>query len=132
MNDLVMLGASLVTILVVSWLVGRVGLGSDPRIRSKDEALALADSIICGFDGRDVVIDRAGFAAIVRNDHDEQMLIRAHGNHFVGRLIDASFTGRLSHNQLTLAPAERTFGPTTLDLGKEAGAWAASLRMILK
>ena len=59
------------------------------------------------------------------------MLIRAHGSHFVGRLLDSSFSGRLSYNQLTLESAERTFGATTLNLGDDAQFWTARLCEVL-
>ena len=131
MNDLLIFGASLVAILFVSWLVHVIGLGDDPRIRSKEQAFSLADSIICGFAPTEAAVDRAGYGAIVRNAKGQQMLIRAHGNFFVGRLIDSSFSGKLSHTQLTLESPERTFGSTTLDLGKDAQLWTARLREVL-
>lgn len=131
MTDLAIFAASLVTILLVSWLVKRIGLGTDPRITSPAHAFAIADSVICGFDGTEAAVDRAGYGALVRNAKGQQMLIRAHGNFFVGRLLDPSFTGRLSHTQLTLESSERRFGSTTLDLGKDAQLWTARLREVL-
>jgi hypothetical protein len=37
---------------------------------------------------------------------------------------------RLDKDFLTLTPPERTFGAVTLQLGKEAGVWAARMREI--
>ena len=131
MQEALIFGASLIAILAVSWLVKAMRLGTDPRITSKAQAFAIADSVLYGFDGVDAAIDKAGYGAIVRNAKGQQMLVRAHGNHFVGRLLDKSFEGRLSHTQLTLESTERTFGATTLDLGKDAQVWTARLREVL-
>lgn len=132
MTELLIFSGSLVTIVIVSWLVRRVGLGADPRVTSEAQAIALADSVICGFQGTEVALDRAGYGALVRNAAGQQMLIRAHGNFFVGRLLDASFSGRLSQTSLTLESTERSFGSTTLDLGKDAQIWTARLREVLQ
>src|SRR3546814_17153382 len=56
------------------------------------------------------------------------LLIRAHGNHFAARPVDASVIGRLDKDFLTLTMPERTFGAVTLPLGKEAGMWASRRR----
>src|SRR3546814_3539258 len=87
-SDLVwiQLGASLVAVVFIAWLVGKMGLGADPRITDAAHAIRLADEAETGFDGVEVARDRAGFAAIVRNGEGRMMLIRAHGNHFeIGR-----------------------------------------------
>ena len=130
-KDLIIFGGSLAAILLVSWLVKRIGLGSDPRITNKEQAIALADTIQYGFDATEAAVDRAGYGALVRNAKGQQMVIRAHGNFFVGRVLDASFVGRLAHTQLTLESSERRFGSTTLDLGKDAQLWTARLREVL-
>src|SRR3546814_11363048 len=56
------------------------------------------------------------------------LLIRAHGNHFAARPVDASVSGRLDKDFLTLTMPERTFGAVTLQLGKEAGMWESRMR----
>ena len=63
---LVQTGASLVAVLFVAWLVGRMGLGADPRIEDAAHAIRLAEEAEAGFGGTEVARDRAGFAAIVR------------------------------------------------------------------
>ena len=127
-SDLIQLAGSLVAVLVVAWLVKRMGLGADPRIADAAHAIRLADEAETGFGGVEVARDRAGFAAIVRNAEGRQMLVRAHGNHFAARPIDASVEGRLDKDFLTLTMPERTFGSVTLQLGKDAGMWASRMR----
>ncbi len=121
-------GASLVAVLFVAWLVRRMGLGADPRIADDAHAIRLAEDAEAGFGGVEVARDRAGVAAIVRNGEGRQILVRAHGNHFAARPIDADVTGRLDKEFLTLTMPERTFGAVTLHLGKDAGVWASRMR----
>lgn len=129
---LIQTGASLVAVLVVAWLVGRMGLGADPRIADADHAIRLAEEAEAGFCGIEVARDRAGFAAIVRNAEGRMMLVRAHGNFFAARPVDASVIGRLDKDFLTLTMPERTFGAVTLHLGKEAGMWASRMREVAR
>lgn len=128
--DIIQLGASLVAVFFVAWLVGKLGLGADPRIEDASHAIRLAEEAEAGFRGTDVARDRAGFAAIVRNAEGRMMLVRAHGNHFAARPVDRQMMARLDKDFLTLTPPERTFGAVTLQLGKEAGVWAARMREI--
>ena len=128
--DIIQLGASLVAVFFVAWLVRKLGLGADPRIEDAEHAIRLAEEAEAGFRGTDVARDRAGFAAIVRNAEGRMMLVRAHGNHFAARPVDRQMMARLDKDFLTLTPPERTFGAVTLQLGKEAGVWAARMREI--
>lgn len=128
LNDLIQLGASLVAVFFVAWLVKRMGLGADPRIQDADHAIRLAEEAEAGFNGVEVARDRAGFSAIVRNAEGRMMLVRAHGNHFAARPVDTEVVGRLDKDFLTLTMPEKTFGSVTLQLGKEAGMWASRMR----
>ena len=127
-QDVIQLGASLIAVFFVAWLVRKMGLGADPRIEDADHAIRLAEDAEAGFGGIEVARDRAGFAAIVRNAEGRMMLVRAHGNHFAARPVDAAVVGRLDKDFLTLAMPEKTFGAVTLHLGKEAGMWASRMR----
>jgi hypothetical protein len=126
--ELIQTGASVIAVLFIVWLVRAMGLGADPRIADADHAIRLAEEAEAGFRGIEVARDRAGFAAIVRNAEGRQMLVRAHGNHFAARPIDASVEGRLDKDFLTLTMPEKTFGSVTLQLGKDAGMWASRMR----
>jgi hypothetical protein len=129
---LIQLGASLIAVFFVAWLVGKIGLGADPRIADADHAIRLAEEAEAGFKGVEVARDRAGFAAIVQNAEGRMMLVRAHGNFFAARPVDASVIGRLDKDFLTLTTPERTFGAVTLQLGKDAGIWASRMREIVR
>lgn len=128
--QLAQLGASLVAILIVSWLVGRIGLGADVRLSGEDQARDLARAALCGFEPAEVVLDRAGIGALLRDNADRVMLLRRHGAQFAARLLDNHADTRLDRNFLTIGTGERLFGKVTLDLGDQAQIWAASLRRI--
>lgn len=127
MATLLQFGGSLVAILVLAWLAHRLGLGGETRIASADEARTLADEAICGFEAQDVTIDRDGTGALLRDAQGRVLLLRRHGAHYAARLLDASTGAVVKDTRLTLTTAERRFGSVTLDLGAEAGEWAARL-----
>jgi len=126
--ELVKLAGSIVAILFLWWLARHWQLGGDARIRSEEEARAIADEIVCGFDATDVAIDRAGIGALLRDANGRHLLIRRHGALWAGRLLDRHSETRLDQNFLTVGTGERTFGAVTLNLGEKAQYWAAGLR----
>lgn len=126
----VQLGGSLVAIMLLAWLAGMLGLGGDVRLRDKGEAVALARTAICDFTPVDIILDRAGIGALLRDGEGRVMLLRRHGVHFAARLITNHEGSRLDRNLLTVATGDRFFGSVTLDLGPEAQTWAGSLRRL--
>lgn len=127
---LVQFGGSLVAIVALAWLAARLGLGGDQRIRDEDQARALAEEAICGFEPVDIVLDRAGMGALLRDANGRVLVLRRHGSHFAGRLLDSYAHARLDRHFLTLATSDHRFGSVTLDLGARAAEWAASLRRL--
>lgn len=126
--ELAKLGGSFVAILGLAWLASLLKLGGDLRIRDEDHARELANETVYGFEAIDVVLDRAGMGALLKDVQGRQMLIRRHGAGFVGRLLDRRIEARLDQNFLTIGTGERTFGSITLNLGDAAQYWAAGLR----
>ncbi len=113
-----LIGGSLLAIFALAGIARWLDLGGDARI-DRDEAVRLAEEQ--GFTVADVALDRAGFAALVRDEADNFMLVRRHGAHFVAHPVRDASAARLDHRFLSL-------GKVTLDLGDQAGIWAASLR----
>jgi NAD(P)-dependent dehydrogenase (short-subunit alcohol dehydrogenase family) len=122
------LGASIIAILVLAWMAKRMGLGGDVRIRDEAHARALAEEAICDFQPIDIVIDKAGLGALMKDAAGRHLLIRRHGAQFASRLLDGHAKSRLDQNFLTIGTGEKTFGKITLNLGSEAQYWAAGLR----
>ena len=121
---------SLAAILLLAWLARRLGLGGNPRLRDPEEAKLLAGEALCGFEAQDVVLDRAGIGALLRDSAGRMLLLRRHGVHWVARLLDSHAGVRLDRSFMTIATGDKTFGAITLDLGDQAQAWAGSLRRI--
>ena len=109
---------SLVAVLMLAGIAHLLGLGGDARI---DEGEARELAAAQDFDVDDIALDRAGLAALVRDGTNRFMLIRRHGAHFVALPLTSKTEARLDHRFLSL-------GKVTLDLGDQAGIWAASLR----
>lgn len=128
MAHLYELGGSVIAILFLAWLARRWQLGGDVRIADEAHARALADDAHCGFDPVDVVIDKAGIAALLKDAQGRHMLIRRHGAQFAARLLDRHSESRLDQNFLTIGTGESSFGRITLNLGDEAQFWASGLR----
>lgn len=126
--ELAKLGGSIAAILFLAWLAKQLHLGGDLRIRDEAHARALADEAVCGYQPVDIIIDRAGIGALMKDAQGRHMLIRRHGAAFVARLLDRHSESRLDHNFLTIGTGEKTFGKVTLNLGRDAQYWAAGLR----
>jgi hypothetical protein len=127
---LIQLVISIVLIMGVAWLSRKLALGTDVRLRSEDEARALARAALCGFEPAELTLDRAGIGALLRDRQGRTMLLRRHGAQFAARLLDSHADTRLDRNFLTIGTGERFYEPVTLDLGDQAQVWAASLRRL--
>jgi hypothetical protein len=121
---------SLIAILALAWIARRLGLGGDTRIRDQDHLRELAEEALYDFEPVDIAIDRAGYGALARDARGRVMLLKRHGAHFVGRVLDNHLHVRLDRNLIEVGTGEKRFGKITLDLGDEAPAWAASLRRL--
>jgi hypothetical protein len=58
------------------------------------------------------------------------LLLRRHGTHFAARLITRRPDARLDQGLLTIHAEDKPFGKVTLNLGRAAQEWAASLRRL--
>lgn len=129
-GQLLQFGGSLLAILALGWIAHRLGLGGDTRIRDEAHLRALAEEALYGFEPIEIAIDRAGIAGLARDGEGRVMLLRRHGAHFAGRLLDSHAHIRLDRHFLIVGTADRRFGTMSLDLGDQAQAWAASLRRL--
>ncbi|MEQ1724956.1 MAG: hypothetical protein ABL882_03400 [Sphingopyxis sp.] len=127
---LAQIGGSLVAILLISWAARSMGLGGDVRIRDEAQARRLANEAVDGFDPVDIVVDRAGIGALLKDAAGRHVLLRRHGAQFVGRVLDNHIEARLDRNFLTIGTGERLLPTLTLDFGTRAQVWAAGLRVL--
>jgi hypothetical protein len=119
---------SIVAIIALARLAKYMGLGGDDRIRSEERARELAEQAVCGYEPVDIILDRAGIGALMKDSQGRHLLLRRHGAQFVGRILDRHSESRLDHHFLTIGTEEKSFGKVTLNLGPEAQQWAAGLR----
>lgn len=120
--------ASLVAALLLAGFARWLGLGGDVRILDADHARTLAQDVHYGFDPAEVIVDKAGYGALLRDAEGRQMLIRRAGARFAGRLLEPGMDARLDRQFLTLGSDDSPFGAVTLNLGEDAQVWAAGLR----
>ena len=123
MNWMLLVG-SLVAIFALAGIARWLDLGGDARL-DRAEAVRLAEEQ--GFAVADIALDRAGLAALVRDTANNFMLVRRHGAHFVVHPLRDATQARLDHRFLSLGPEKQR---VTLDLGDQAGVWAANLRRL--
>lgn len=128
--QLLQVAVSIVAVLLLALLAHQLGLGGDVRLRTRDQALDEAAAALGGFDAVDVVLDRAGIGALLRDAQGRVLLLRRHGAQFAARLLDSHSDTRLDRNFLTIGTGDTSFGKVTLDLGDKAQVWAASLRRL--
>lgn len=121
---------SLIAILALSGFARWLRLGDDVRIRDAAHARKLAREAVHDFVASDLVLDRAGIGALLKDGVGRQMLLRRHGAMWVGRLLDSSAEARLDRGFLTIGTGEKSFGTVTLHLGDAAQIWAAGLRRL--
>lgn len=126
--ELLKLAGSVAAILFIAWLARYWGLGGDVRLRSEDQARAIAEEIIVDFEPTQIAIDKAGIGALMRDAQGRHLLVRRHGAQWAGRLLDRHSGTRLDQNFLTVGTGEKSFGAVTLNLGDQAQYWAAGLR----
>ena len=132
MDQVLQVGVSLIAILALGWFASKLGLGGDERIQGEAHARRLADEAVSGFDPVDIAIDRAGMGALLRDADGRILMLKRHGTHFAGRLIERRPEARLDQELLTIHADDRPFGAVTLNLGDAAQIWAASLRRLGK
>ncbi len=127
MDQAVQIAVSLAAIFVIFLIARQMKLGGGVRIETQADARRLADEAISGFTAQDIAIDRAGYGALLESDDGRVLLLRRHGAHFAGRLLDAKVEATLDGRFLMLATSDKRFGTVTFDLGDDAAAWAERL-----
>lgn len=122
--EILQLIGSLVAILILAGIAWALKLGAAADIASSEDAMALAQEADSGFDPIEGASSRDGEGAIAADAQGRIMVLRRHGSHFAGRLLEPGAQGLLDGAILTVATTDRRYGRVTLDLGDEAQAWA--------
>lgn len=107
---------SLAAILFLAGLTLVLRLGGEPRLASDEEARAAARALERGFMPKAVARDANERAALLSDADGRVLLLRAHGGHFVARLLTKDTRAQLDAGTLRVETAERRFGGATLTL----------------
>lgn len=60
------------------------------------------------------------------------MVLRGHGTHFAGRILEAGAAARIENGVLTVTPTDARFGTVTLDLRDAAQTWESRIESLGK
>lgn len=124
---------SLVAILALAGLAWWLKLGGAPRLDSEEAVRRAAGEVEDGFTPLAIACDTEGAGALARDAAGRVMLIRRHGNRFVGRVLTAEAAASV-HSQpgrynLAIDPGEARFGTAFLTIA-EPEAWAGAINRI--
>lgn len=117
------IGGSLVAILILAAIAWALKLGPSARIEDEDDARRFAREADTRFDPQNASVSRGNEAAILDDRQGRIMVLRRHGTHFAGRVLEPGAHATRHDGKLTIATTDRRFGLVTLDLGDAAQAW---------
>ncbi len=122
--ELLQFAGSLVAILALAGIARALKLGGEPKLVQDDDARGAASEAVEGFRPVAISRDREGRGAILRDAAGRVLVLKPHGNFFVGRVLTAAARARLgSTSALEIDSGERRYGKVSLDID-DAAAWA--------
>lgn len=121
---------SLMAILALAWLAGKLELGDRDPIRDHAHAAELAGETVHGFAPVETSVASDGQAAILRDAAGRVLVLRRHGAHFAGRLLSRRAAARMDGDTLVIDCAEPRFGTVELRLPGDASAWVEAIENI--
>lgn len=116
-------GGSLVAILGLAGLAYWLKLGGSPRIASPEVARELAREVVFGFAAKDCAVDAKGDSALLADGSGRIMILKRHGSHFAGRILNETSDARIAGDTLVIDSGERRFGSISLRLD-DCADWA--------
>ena len=129
-GQVLQIAGSLAAILLLFLLAGWLRLGRDARLRDERQVRELADETWSGFDPAEIRLDSEGRGALAADREGRILLLRPHGAHGAGRLLERGTSVKRGGETLRIVASDKRFGPVTLDLGAEAAAWEARIRAL--
>lgn len=140
-GQLLQFGVSLLAIFALVWLVHRLRLGGDKRIRDEAHARELADEVSDDFEPAEIAVDSEGRAALLRDSGGQIMVLKMHGSKAAGRVLGAGIgsgigsgvSARIREDSgkhlLEVQTGERWFGSVLLDID-DCSAWQQAIESI--
>ncbi len=128
MGIIIKIAGSVFAIYAIYMLARKMGLGGDLRIRDAAHADQIVRDNLINFAPVDIIVDRAGMAALLRDNSGTMVLVRKHGANFVAQMLPAQTLARLDKRFLNLHLPPPASVRITLDLGDKAQYWASAMR----
>lgn len=125
MQNLIILGASLVAIISISAIVAWLKLGRY-TIKSREDALNWAQQLIPNFTNGIVVLDIHGHGALVKEDNGDIILIKTHGAHCAARRIARPAHFEKHGHRWNIDSGDKFFGQVALEFSETEQDTAAS------
>jgi hypothetical protein len=121
---------SLVAILLLAGLAWWLRLGGTPKLDSDEAVRRAANEVEFGFDPVTIARDAQGRAALARDASGRIMVIKRHGNRWVGRVLTPAASARLQGGAALAADCgEVRFGQVVLTL-PDPEAWADAINAL--
>lgn len=120
---------SLAAILALAGLAWWLKLGGAPLLASAPDVVRVAGEVDDGFVPGDFAVADDRTAALARAADGRIMLIRRHGNRFVGRILGRAARAQRIGSALEIDCGEARFGKTALTL-RDADAWADAINAL--
>ncbi|MEO0642030.1 MAG: hypothetical protein AAFY47_01255 [Pseudomonadota bacterium] len=122
-------GGSLLAILALAGLAVLMKLGGKPVLSNPEAVAHAASEVEDGFQTVRSSIARGGTAALARDASGRIMVIKRHGNKFVGRILTRTATCREQVDALMVNPGEAPFGTVRLSLD-DGSYWADAINRL--
>ncbi len=124
---------SLAAILALAGLAWWLRLGPALPLSNADDVRRIAAEIEDGFAPVTIACDEEGAGALARDAQGRILLIRPHGNRFVGRVLTARAGATLQDHpgefNIMIDTGEQRFGRIALTLS-DPDAWAAAINAL--
>lgn len=117
---------SLVAIAALVLLVHRLRLGDGAALNNEDDARRAAMMAIDGFAATDLSVGADGGAAILCDADGRILLLRRHGSHIAGRMLDARTAASITDAALAITTSDPRFGLVNLAIA-DAPTWKARI-----
>ncbi len=126
---LIQFGGSIIAILAIYLLARAMGLGTTPKLTDEAAVQHAANEVKDGFSPVRIAIARGGAAALARDVDGQIMVIKRHGNQFVGRVLTRSAKVCEVVDAIEIDPRETQFGTVRLSI-VDPGYWADAINRL--